>query len=134
MANPKAQEVRQWMQKAEHDLIAATQLIKLDPPLTDIAVYHCQQAAEKALKAYLMEQDTPFTKTHDLDELVAYCASLDPGFAGLSEAAAILTPYAVVFRYPTGQPDPPVAVAKQAVEMAQSVVDFVTNRLPPAIN
>jgi len=43
------------MQKAEHDLLAAAHVLELDEPLTDIAVYHCQQAAEKALKAFLVE-------------------------------------------------------------------------------
>lgn len=131
MADPKTDEIRQWMQKAHHDLITAAQVLELDPPLTDIAAYHCQQAAEKALKAYLVQQDTPFSKTHDLTELVATCAVSDPRFASLSEPAATLTPYAVVFRYPTGQPDPPVTLACQAVEIAQYVVDFVEPLLAP---
>lgn len=73
----------------------------------------CQQAAEKALKAFLIEKDTPFAKTHDLDQLVALCATLDPSFSRLSEAAAVLTPYAIAFRYPTGQPDPTKTEAEQ---------------------
>ena len=64
MADPKTDEIRQWMQKAHHDLLTAAQVLELDQPLTDIAAYHCQQAAEKALKVYLVQQDTPFSKTH----------------------------------------------------------------------
>lgn len=132
MADAKSQEVAQWLDKAAHDLSAARHLLDRLPPLTDIAAYQCQQAAEKALKAFLLWRDTPFGKTHDLDELVALCATLDSDFDVLSEAAAILTPYAVVFRYPTGQPDPPITEALQAIEMAQSVMDIVMCRLRPA--
>ncbi len=132
MVEAKSQEVRQWMQKAEHDLLAAAHVLGLDEPLTDIAVYHCQQAAEKALKAFLVEHDAPFGKTHDLDELVAQCATIAADFSRLSEAAAILTPFAVAFRYPTGQPDPPVSEAWEAVEMARTVVSIVVARLVSA--
>lgn len=131
MVDPKTEEISQWMRKAHHDLLTARQVLELDPPLTDIAAYHCQQAAEKALKAYLVQQDASFSKTHDLAELVATCAESDARFTSLSEPAAILTPYAVAFRYPTGQPDPTVAVARQATEMAQSVVEFIAPLLTP---
>jgi len=33
-----------------------------DEPFLDTAVYHCQQAAEKALKAYLTLKDAPFQR------------------------------------------------------------------------
>ena len=47
-------EVRQWLHKADHDLRSAVLLMSGDEePLLDTAVYHCQQAAEKVLKAYL---------------------------------------------------------------------------------
>ena len=41
------------------------------PPLIEDALFHCQQAAEKAMKAFLTAHDTAFRKTHDLDELAA---------------------------------------------------------------
>lgn len=129
MADAKSREVGQWLQKASHDLSAARHLLERVPPLSDIAVYHCQQTAEKASKAFLMEKDTFFGKMHDLDALVASRASMDPAFAVLSEPAAILTPYAVLFRYPTGQPDPPVDEAWQAAELARQVLDLVLDRL-----
>ena len=47
----RAAETRQWMLKARHDLLAASALLQVSPSLPDIAAYHCQQAAEKALRA-----------------------------------------------------------------------------------
>jgi HEPN domain-containing protein len=37
-----------------------------DDPYLDTAVYHCQQAVEKALKAFLTYHDTEFEKTHGI--------------------------------------------------------------------
>jgi len=50
-----------------------------DAPL-DVAIYHCQQAAEKTVKAYLQWWDEPFAKTHNLRALVIQSATLDRGF------------------------------------------------------
>lgn len=56
-------EVRQWLLKADHDLRSARCLMSGDgEPLLDTAVYHCQQAAEKALKAYLTAHNVVFPK------------------------------------------------------------------------
>lgn len=43
-----------WLAKAERDYEAARRMID-EPrePLLDAGVYHCQQAAEKALKGWL---------------------------------------------------------------------------------
>lgn len=48
------------MSKARNDLAAAERLLEGAQPLTDIVSYHCQQAAEKALKAYLILKDKAF--------------------------------------------------------------------------
>jgi HEPN domain-containing protein len=40
-------------------------------------MFHCQQAAEKALKAFLTFHDQPFRKTHDLASLGKQCANID---------------------------------------------------------
>ena len=42
-----AQEARRWVEKAEHDLIAAEHTMKLaHEGLTDIVCFHCQQCKE----------------------------------------------------------------------------------------
>jgi HEPN domain-containing protein len=63
MVDSKKFEIGQWLIKANNDLRSAEQLFKAEPPLLDTAVYHCQQAAEKALKAYLTLQEIPFSKS-----------------------------------------------------------------------
>ncbi len=98
--------VRDWLTRASRDPTAARALAALSEPLLDSAVYHCQQAAEKALKGWPQMQDDPFPKTHDLEQLVRQAAFLQPEFSQLLLAAAVLTPYASAFRHPGGAFEP----------------------------
>ena len=61
------------------------------PPFYDVSVYHCQQAAEKAVKAFLVYHDKPYEKTHDFEVLVDLAGELDGEFAQLADAADRLT-------------------------------------------
>lgn len=74
-----------------------------------------------------------FPKTHDLVPLLARCESIDQGLSRFLNAARVLTPYAVRFRYPGGPFEPDVAEAQQAIRLASlasEVVKFVRQRLP----
>ena len=124
--------VRDWMTRADHDLRSARALASLDDPLLDTAIYHCQQAAEKAIKAWLQGLDEPFPKTHDITDLVTQAAASNPGFAQLDKAAVALTPYASAFRYPGGsyEPMPTREEFDEALAYAQAVYDFVLPLLP----
>lgn len=64
MDEAKTHEIRQWLFKARHDLRSASRLFTDEPPILDTAAYHCQQAAEKALKAFLVLHDVQFSKIH----------------------------------------------------------------------
>ena len=54
-------------------------------------MFHCQQAAEKALKGFLTFHQRPFGKTHDLRELGKTCLIVEPTLAPLIERAVPLT-------------------------------------------
>jgi HEPN domain-containing protein len=64
-------EVRTWLLKAAEDLRAAEHGFTASPPLLAPFVFHCQQAAEKVLKGFLVWHDIPFRKTHDLGEIAS---------------------------------------------------------------
>jgi HEPN domain-containing protein len=130
MDDPKVHEIRQWLIRADHDVRSAWLLFNADPPLFDTAVFHCQQAAEKALKAYLTLKDTPFQKVHVLSVLVEQCTQSDPTFVELMDIADLLTPYAVAFRYPGELLEPSREDAQEALNAAEKVLDFVLARLP----
>ena len=98
--------VRDWLTRAGHDLRSSRVLAAQEEPLLDTAIYHCQQAAEKSVKAWLQANDAPFPKTHDIEDLVERAAGINADFGKLAQAAAVLTPYASAFRYPGGFDEP----------------------------
>ncbi len=62
-----------WLAKALQDMERVDRCLAVDSPDVEDALFHCQQAAEKALKAFLTFHDQPFRKTHDLAALGALC-------------------------------------------------------------
>ena len=62
-------QVEDWILLADKDLYASELLIKDEHPLTNIVAFHCQQTIEKYFKAFLIENDVPLIKTHDLIKL-----------------------------------------------------------------
>ena len=128
MVDAKQVEVEKWLTISRRDLQAARALLK--ELLLENVVYHCQQSAEKTLKAYLVHQSVVFPKTHDLDVLLDLCTRSDLDFRSLDDAADVLTPYATEFRYPSDTLEPEEEDAQQAIELAASILDFVTQKLP----
>jgi len=133
MDEAKIHEIRQWLIKAKHDAGSARRLMTGEEPYLDTAVYHCQQAAEKALKAYLTLKDAPFNKIHDLAVLISQCAEFDRGFEDLNALSDVLTPYATAFRYPGDIMEPTAPDAEEAVVMAERIVAFVLQRMPDEV-
>ena len=123
MKEAKIKEIKQWLVKSQRDLGSARLLIK--GRYLDTAVYHCQQAVEKAIKAYLTYHDVSFEKTHNLVALLAFCVPLEPSFEQWRETAEILTPYATEFRYPGDVLEPELSEAREALNRAESLVNFI---------
>jgi len=91
----------EWIGKAEDDYKAAVALNRRRrEPLPDIVCYHCQQSAEKYLKAYLISRSVVPPWTHDLADLLALCQGYDPTLSVLDPQAQYLRRYAVLIRYP----------------------------------
>jgi len=134
MTDPKLDEVRSWLIKAQQDLDASAWLLESPQALYGIAGFHCQQAAEKALKAYLTWHEQPFEKTHSLVALVGMCLKLSSSFDALRTAATSLTPFAVTTRYPGNIPAISAQEAREALDQARQIWNFVLARLPKEIH
>lgn len=125
----EATEVREWLKKAEDDYAGALHLSRRrKKPLPDLVCFHCQQAAEKFLKAFLIYQETPFAKTHDLLALLELCAKHHPEFELRSEWFEVLNPYSVRFRYP-GE-EAATEEARLAVKTIKQIVVFMRRLFP----
>jgi len=58
-------QVEAWIGFAEKDMLTISEIIK-NPRLTNIATFHCQQAIEKYFKAFILENEKPLMKIHNL--------------------------------------------------------------------
>lgn len=121
----------EWIRKAGHDLKASQILIANDDPdpVYDAAIYHTQQCAEKALKAFLVFSEIPIDKTHNLRRLIELCHEIDTEFAPLFDDAEMLTPYATAFRYQGSNFDPDLVDVQEAIEAAFHIFQFVQTKL-----
>jgi len=115
------------LRKAQSDLDAAHACLAAERAL-DTVCFHAQQAAEKALKAYLTAGGVEYPFSHNLEKLVEICASVDASFGDIKSLGAGLTPYAVELRYDE-EFWPSAPAAREAVEGAETIRDFVVSRL-----
>lgn len=110
----------EWVRKAEDDWEMAQKAYRARKfPVYDAACYHCQQCAEKYLKASLVEAGIPFAKTHDLTTLLKLILPVEPSWLALRLQLDALNKFAVVYRYPGN--DATKADAKQALEDCREV-------------
>jgi HEPN domain-containing protein len=109
--------VRDWLTRASQNLSAAE---RLGWDLCDIAIYHCQQAAEKAVKGFLSCFDQPIERTHDVRFLLEQAGKIEPGFLSCLDAGERLTPYATAYR------NPGVADQAELQELTEALTDART--------
>ena len=125
--------MREWLDKAENDLTAAGQILKLGKGApTDTICFHAQQCVEKYLKAILVLEGKPVPKTHNIQALM----KLVPRGrrAGLTvEEQKQFTNYAAVIRYPEAGLEISLAEARKAVAVARRVRRQIRRFLPKAV-
>ena len=66
----------------------------------DLVCFHCQQTAEKYLKALLKELGLTIAKTHSLDQLLIVLWSHHSPLRTVRRGLRFLTQFAVDIRYP----------------------------------
>lgn len=117
------------MSQAQHDLRAAE--VNRREGFPEIACFLAQQAAEKALKAYLYAQGERVVVGHATHLLIRRCARYDRAFDALLDACRILDQYYIPTRYPNGLPDGiphevyTNAQAGEAINQAERVLELV---------
>ena len=65
---------------------------------TSSVCFHCQQAVEKFLKAYLIANGVDIKKTHNIEFLLSECSDIDKDFVEIDPKE--LSDFAVDARYP----------------------------------
>jgi len=129
------EEARRWLIQASDEFQDADEL-RLRGRFY-LALFHFQQAAEKALKAFLYSvagaEEVLFT--HSIYELLQWAMQIAPEFAKVQKAVK-LDQYYIPTRYPNGLPggvpsrfytDP--EEAREAMELAKAVLQAVEDKM-----
>jgi HEPN domain-containing protein len=122
-------EATRWLSQARYDLRAAQ--VNEQSTIYAWACFLCQQAAEKALKAFLYAQGEGPVIGHSSLRLAQECAGFDRRFTHVLRACKTLDGYYIPTRYPNGLPGGiPYEVfdefdAREALEAATAVVSLV---------
>jgi Uncharacterized conserved protein related to C-terminal domain of eukaryotic chaperone, SACSIN len=126
----KEEIIHRWLKKAENDIKVVSYLIDIEDAPTDIICFHCQQAIEKYLKAFLTYVDVKAKKTHDLRALLEMCIEKDKDFLNLPiDDISNLTEYAVGIRYPDEFYLPSIEESRSSYNLAIKVRDFILKKL-----
>ena len=95
-----SEEVKEWLAIADCDFDSAKILNEAVRRHYEIICYHCSQATEKYLKAYLVYHDILPEKTHNLPYLNSMCIEIDNDFQNIEAACDFLDKFANDIRYP----------------------------------
>lgn len=120
--------VKEWLRYASNDINCAKHSLSMRPVPLEIVCYLCEQAAEKALKGYLVYQNVEPPKTHILKLLCKMCTDIDKSFEEITVQCGNLTLYAVQPRYPF-EIEITENDMKQAIFDADRVMEFILQRL-----
>jgi HEPN domain-containing protein len=128
------EKVLGWLRVADRDQRAVRICLAADPPLPEVAAYHCQQAMEKLLKGLLVSLNIDFRKTHDLDELGVVVVAAFPSAAPMVAAVRGWTAWGAVYRYPGEAdpiPEPSAEELAQALDVIERLADMLRSLGPP---
>lgn len=125
---PDSMVLEEWIDRAEADYYDALSILRRRTHPSPASVcFHCQQAAEKYLKAFLLKARGKFQHTHKLEELNLQCVRADSSFLLIQEWLIPLTPYATKGRYPEDVIT--LVEAKEAVVLLKRIRKFVLPKL-----
>jgi HEPN domain-containing protein len=135
MKRPHKEESLRWLTQAKDEFRDANDLRKRERFY--LALFHFQQAAEKALKAYLYlkVKSIEVFYTHSIDDLLEMACDISSDFKEVAQGKQ-LDKYYIPTRYPNGLPggvpsryfDDPKE-AKEAMELAKKVIDLVDKKI-----
>ena len=126
--DPKPDELSaEWYVLGEDDFRNADILMK-NGGSSRAVCFLSQQAAEKYLKGFLVDNKRGYRLTHDLYIILKDCAVIDKGFLVLRDCCTFLSTCYIESRYPTGIEEYGTEQARQALSDAQEIIRYVKGR------
>ncbi len=122
-----------FLSKANNDLKIALDELKTDEPVLDMVCFHLQQFVEKYLKAFLIRNTIPLTRTHSIPFLLSQCIDLNEEFNRFLETPLLeLNECGVAIRY-----DDIESVDREFIENVLGALyqlkDFVERRIDECV-
>ena len=121
------QALREWLEIADEDLRAAKVCIRPDVGALRAAAFHAQQCVEKSIKTLFIRANREIPRTHDLVALAEAVKDVHD-LAAFSDDLRWLAAWAVLGRYPGDCPEPQLADARHAIEVAQEIFDALRSK------
>jgi len=118
------------LEKARQDEVLVDEVLASSRVSDEVIGFHCQQAAEKLLKALLSFREIRFRKTHDLRALMRLLADAGHSLPPPLQELDALSPYVALFRYDA--PATPQHLDRQQIrQLVRDLRDWVTGELGP---
>jgi HEPN domain-containing protein len=125
MDNKKIDFIKEWIYEANNDLGLAEFVIDNDGKYYDLVCFHCQQAAEKYLKAYIIYLRLHYEKVHDLKYLLNVIEKKREVPKELKRYADLLNEYTIDSRYPDYWHDPTLEETKECIKAAHDFKKYI---------
>ena len=122
-----------WIDLAKEDEKMAE--LALKAKLYNQVCFHCQQGAEKLLKAFLLKKKGKFPKIHSLTELLILASGVDKNLMRLKNDCLYLDQFYVPTRYPDAPLEnlpegaPNEQDAKKAMNIVRKIDEVITKEL-----
>ena len=133
MKRPKEQAER-WLKQTEHDLLVAQTHLQND--CFSDCCFMCEQAAQKAMKAFLFAQGERAIVEHSIASMVKRACGYDATFQPCLEKASVLDQYYIPTRYPDALAEPAVPFesytreqAAEALAITREIVELVKRKV-----
>jgi len=122
--------IQEWLLAAEKDLKIAKEDIDKPSRRQDVS-FHCQQAGEKFLKAFIIFKNLKFRPTHDLETLLDICSQQNKEFEFIRSQCKMLSPFYIGTRYPEFDEELTKEEIKEVLGYAEKVAEFVKKKIKP---
>jgi HEPN domain-containing protein len=109
--------VKEWIEKADHDLGSAKLIYLHIPDYFDTIAFHCQQATEKYIKSMLEHFGIEFQRSHNLVYLLDLLTQRIDIAEDIYDKAILLNGFSVQLRYP----DNTVYLTKEELETSINI-------------
>ena len=123
------ERLKDWIEKADHDLGTAIVINQYIKEYSDTLVFHCQQAVEKYIKCLLEKNSIQFKRSHDLRYLLDLLDEVIPIEIELYEKIIKLNAFGVEIRYSDIKIEVSEDDRNSAISIAKEFREFIKKHI-----